>query len=65
MIFVLNNILNKFADSWDNKLFYIVNKMEQKVVEEEGTHDEQYVLDEPKVKDSIQLECPDIPDNKV
>jgi len=37
------------------------------IVEEEGTHDEfiLYMFDsEPKPKDSIQLECPDIPDNK-
>ena len=37
------------------------------IVEEEGSHDDfiVYMFDtEPKIKDSIQLECPDIPDNK-
>ena len=37
------------------------------IVEEEGSLDDiiVYMFDsEPKVKDSIQLECPDIPDNK-
>ena len=41
--------------------------MDPKIVEEEGTHDEFIVYlfgSEPKVKDSIQLECPDIPDTK-
>jgi len=70
MIFVLNNVVQttKFAQTvQDNKLFYVVNKMEQKVVEEEGTHDEFIVYlfgSEPKGKDSIQLECNDIPDTK-
>ena len=41
--------------------------MDPKIVEEEGTHDEFIVYlfgSEPKGKDSIQLECPDIPDTK-
>tara|TARA_B110001469_G_C9572691_1_gene283950 strand:+ start:184 stop:624 length:441 start_codon:yes stop_codon:yes gene_type:complete len=41
--------------------------MSSTIIEEEGSHDDfiLYMFDkEPKPKDSIQLECPDIPDNK-
>jgi len=41
--------------------------MSSTIIEEEGSHDDfiVYMFDtEPKPKDSIQLECPDIPDNK-
>ena len=41
--------------------------MSSTIIEEEGSHDDfiVYMFDkEPKPKDSIQLECPNIPDNK-